>query len=400
MNNKTTTQCQYIRQPAFYKDFHCIGPECPTNCCHDWGNIFWQINEYEKLKNADTSDTLGAFIKFSFKRTKENKKDGYIINYNTAGKCPMLSSGGLCLVQRELGEEYLSETCRNYPRRFFLCGETLIQTCGISCVHLFNTVFEDSKAMKLELLHYNGETRTNVNDNFTESQRMKNPAAGFNAEILDFFYDILSDTTRSIETSLTLAFMAAGKIDEAVKKGKAGTLPSLLTALRPALTDPKQVKKLEGAGENISLKIRYITAYLSKFPTNAEIMKLIPDIVPEAEKWREGEEKFAALFPGNDFGMRNAALGIFLAQRQPFTDVKLSVSDNLLFMAAEMAVIKLTGILCALDHTEDEARQNFYIAASTADRAFSHNVKLVKPVSEFMREWGVNSPAYLLGILK
>lgn len=392
---------QYIRQPAFYKDFHCIGPECPTNCCHDWGFIIWKTEEYEKLINANVSETLGALMKFSFKHTKIENNDKYIINYNTAQKCPLLSSKGLCLVQKELGEEYLSETCRIYPRKHYMCDEeTVVRTCNISCIHLFKTVFENKNTMRLELPTAKEETISGVNGNFTESERMKNPAAGFNKEIFDFFYDILSDTTRSIETSLTLAFMAAGKIDEAVKKGKAGTLPSLLTALRPVLTDPKQVKKLEAAGENISLRIRYITAYLSKFPTNAEVMKLIPDTVPEPEKWREGEEKFAGLFPGNDFGMRNVALGIFLAQRQPFADVKLSVSDNLLFMAAQMAVIKLTGILCALDLTEDEARQKFYIAASTVDRAFSHNVKMVKPVSEFMREWGVNSPAYLLGILK
>lgn len=398
MNNKTTIQ--YIRQPAFYKDFHCIGSECPTNCCHNWGYIVWEKNEYENLINSDASKDLKSIMYFSFERITLDNKECYIINYNDNNSCPLQSSNGLCLVQKELGEEYLSTTCRSYPRRFNLCGDTLIRTCNASCVHVFKTLFETPNAARLDFVEPKEEVIHDINGNFTESERMKNPAAGFNKEIFDFFYDILSDTTRSIETSLTLAFMAAGKIDEAVKKGKAGTLPSLLTALHPVLTDPKQVRKLEAAGENISLKIRFMKAFLNKTPVKAEVMKLTPDIVPEPEKWREGEEKFAALFPGNDFGMRNVALGIFLAQRQPFTDVKLSVSDNLLFMAAEMAVIKLTGILCALDFPEDEARQKFYIAASTADRAFSHNVKLVKPVSEFMREWGVNSPAFIMGILK
>ena len=39
----------YYRQPAFYKDFHCIGEKCPITCCSGW-RILWLKDEVNKLK--------------------------------------------------------------------------------------------------------------------------------------------------------------------------------------------------------------------------------------------------------------------------------------------------------------------------------------------------------------
>ena len=122
---------QYIRQPAFYKDFHCTGGDCLNSCCIGW-NIGWTEEEYTKLKSAKVSDELEKVINSSFKEQSNEafkKKFKYQISLGEGGKCPFLNNDGLCMIQKELGTEYLSHTCRIYPRKGHICGNALIQTC-------------------------------------------------------------------------------------------------------------------------------------------------------------------------------------------------------------------------------------------------------------------------------
>ena len=39
----------YCRQPKYYGEFKCIGPECTANCCYGW-RINWKKGEIDKVK--------------------------------------------------------------------------------------------------------------------------------------------------------------------------------------------------------------------------------------------------------------------------------------------------------------------------------------------------------------
>lgn len=56
---------RFTRQPKFFKDFHCIGGDCPISCCQRW-RIDYNNEDVEKLKKADCSENLRMLIKNSF----------------------------------------------------------------------------------------------------------------------------------------------------------------------------------------------------------------------------------------------------------------------------------------------------------------------------------------------
>jgi len=55
------------------------------------------------------------------------------VNLDGAARCPFLTSDSLCIIHRDFGESYLSETCRNYPRISRRIDGLLEKALALSC---------------------------------------------------------------------------------------------------------------------------------------------------------------------------------------------------------------------------------------------------------------------------
>ncbi|MBR4758564.1 MAG: flagellin lysine-N-methylase [Lachnospiraceae bacterium] len=112
-----------IRKQNGFDDFVCIADQCPKSCC-----IGWQI-VIDESSLGKYKDTTGDFAP-----TLQNGVDqGEKCFRQTAGRCAMLRNDGLCDLQKNLGEDYLCDTCRLYPRHeedfLDLREETLTLSC-------------------------------------------------------------------------------------------------------------------------------------------------------------------------------------------------------------------------------------------------------------------------------
>ena len=111
-----------VLKPFYYDDFKCIGGQCIDNCC---GNN-WRIDIDEKTykKYRKMKGKIGKKINNNISRNRSNP------NYLQYGKinlknnkCSLLSEDGLCTIHGSLGEDYLCNTCRAYPREIRKYGE-------------------------------------------------------------------------------------------------------------------------------------------------------------------------------------------------------------------------------------------------------------------------------------
>lgn len=392
---------RYIREPVYYKNFHCIGNKCSVNCCFGWGIIGWGKKEYEKLKNANMSETLKEKFETSFKpntnETYQNIFD-YMIEYDKSGKCPMLTENSLCMIQKELGEEYLSHTCRVYPRKGQLCGDSFIRTCQSSCMHVLKLICSDKNSMLLENTRHMGSPTDRYTE-YTVTEKINHPALKYDRDLFEFFYEILSDDSRSIETSFVMVGMAAAKIDEFVKKGQADKIPVILKALKSQLGNSAQIEKLENAKSNLSLKGNF-AAGLLKILKGSDIYKnVFENGIPSEEKWNEGMEKWNDIFEDRPYVWRNIALNLFISQRMPFRDKEYSLFENICYLAAEMSVAKFLAAAVPVQFGNN-TEQAFYVSTAYIDRSFTHDSVNVKKIIDYMKAFGITSPAYLMGILR
>ena len=111
-----------VLKPFYYDDFKCIAGDCIDNCCH----AEWEISidkrtykKYRKLKGQ-----LGNKINSNITRVRSNRDNlryGKIKLKNNG--CSLLSEEGLCTIHAQLGEKYLCNTCKIYPRDINKYGE-------------------------------------------------------------------------------------------------------------------------------------------------------------------------------------------------------------------------------------------------------------------------------------
>ena len=133
--NTTIKQYMAYTSNAIF-NFGCKMSECPDNCCR---NTTWSItvdeNSMELYKKMD--DNLGKHI---LECIEEVPEFGHRFKQFDHGHCPLLTDEGLCLIHRDLGESYLCNTCKTYPRIWEGLNNTIDHWLSLSCPNVVRTV--------------------------------------------------------------------------------------------------------------------------------------------------------------------------------------------------------------------------------------------------------------------
>jgi len=99
------------RQISFYNDFSCSMGKCPESCCCGWLVPIDEdtVSKYNSLKGLDF---------FNYRLSIRKRYDRMCFNANLR-ECKFHCKDGLCSLQKKYGEDYLSETCRIFPRTVY-----------------------------------------------------------------------------------------------------------------------------------------------------------------------------------------------------------------------------------------------------------------------------------------
>ncbi|MFM2035107.1 MAG: hypothetical protein RL459_372 [Pseudomonadota bacterium] len=119
--------------PLYASKFRCIGSECEDNCCTGW-QVSVDKKTYQAYRKLDQPE-LAAVISDSVKRQRSQPSDANYARIELkpqSGECPFMD-GGLCSVQKELDESYLSDTCFSYPRQTREFAGQYEQALTLSC---------------------------------------------------------------------------------------------------------------------------------------------------------------------------------------------------------------------------------------------------------------------------
>lgn len=108
--------------PSYYKDFKCIADRCRHSCC-----VGWEIDVDDGT--VEVYEGLGGELG----REIRSHISGGVIAMCFDGRCPFLDSRGLCRIISSLGEEYVSDICREHPRFYHSVGGRIEGGIGISC---------------------------------------------------------------------------------------------------------------------------------------------------------------------------------------------------------------------------------------------------------------------------
>ena len=117
----------------YFDDFRCKCGDCRHSCCGGW-RIAVGEEEYFRIIGMDCSDELHHKIEGAFVRPEFPTKERYMLmEADWTGRCRMLGEDGLCMLQKECGEDAITEVCRVYPRSYKSENGKYNACCSASC---------------------------------------------------------------------------------------------------------------------------------------------------------------------------------------------------------------------------------------------------------------------------
>ena len=145
-----------IRVPDYYNKFKCIADKCPDTCCTYWDVVIDSktAGKYKKIQGSIGEKLRSNMIV---------DEDGDIIFQCHKERCPFLAKNGLCDIQRKLGEESLSYTCRQYPRFFDEFGALQEYGLSFSCPEAADIIINHKEKITFTI-EENSEISVSPND--------------------------------------------------------------------------------------------------------------------------------------------------------------------------------------------------------------------------------------------
>ena len=217
-----------VLQPHYFKQFKCIGGECEDHCCKEW-HVNIDKNSYEKYKAIDNviwREKLLSNIKID-----ENNKAGMKL---PVGGCSLLTKEGMCNLQLELGEGYLCDTCKAYPRVAAYIDNRLEKSLSLSCAEAARIALLNEAPMTFEI---NYETKEK---NEMAGIKIKNSYESWTKlswkkyfwPLREFIIDLMQYREVSLEKRLMILGVFCDKLENLVGQDKADLTIELIEDYR------------------------------------------------------------------------------------------------------------------------------------------------------------------------
>ena len=131
-------------QPEYTGQFQCDGARCQSRCCRDWGVTLddASIEKYRNIENRAEREEILSHVR----RTEA----GLTIELRENGWCAFLREDYLCRLQKKYGEEYLSCTCRTFPRMIYLLDGMLERSLSLACPVAAELILSGGSPMAFE----------------------------------------------------------------------------------------------------------------------------------------------------------------------------------------------------------------------------------------------------------
>ena len=153
--------------PDFYKKFRCVAGACSDTCCAGW-----EVDVDEK--------TLSRYKKVPGpfgKKLGECVSDGHFVLAEKE-RCPFLDENNLCEIHRNLGEDALSDICREHPRFVEVFGDVEEKGLGLCCEESARLLLSSDRPLRFEE---------------TESSEKPEPLDGESRALRDEMFEFRSD---------------------------------------------------------------------------------------------------------------------------------------------------------------------------------------------------------------
>lgn len=391
-----------VLKPFYYDDFKCIADECIDNCCH----VEWRIDidkktykKYKKLRGQ-----LGNKIKNNITKVRSNNDDLRYGKIKLKSKgCSLLSEDGLCTLHAQLGEGYLCNTCKVYPRNINKYGEIYERNLYMSCPEVARYFIRYKKNFYFNMYE---EELTDLDKDYIMNKIYDEKLYNFLWDVRSLAMEIIQFKEIEIWKRIIFLKMLTDKVQKLIDENKYEDYEKVLNAFRNEITNIDVINSLDKIKLVTNVKINFIKSVLDiseKVSRNKvkynnlldEYKKLFEsDIDRNFEFVIKKEEEFNKYLKEQENIMEN--LLIYLIYKyfmKALYNKDLNKEINSVVISYAMIKMLLLGRYNKKNKelSEEDFVEVFYVFS----RVIEHNTIFLDKIYETFKEVGYDSVAYI-----
>lgn len=134
-------------RPQYAGQFQCIAGACEDSCCNGWEVTIDEetYGKYLSIPAGPLRTLIDENVLLTSGKADGTKPAGYAsMRMPPSRECPMHNAEGLCQIQVEHGEGYLSRVCSQFPRASFTIDNYKETTLTLSCPEATRIVLTSS----------------------------------------------------------------------------------------------------------------------------------------------------------------------------------------------------------------------------------------------------------------
>ncbi|MGJ0906022.1 flagellin lysine-N-methylase [Clostridium botulinum] len=253
-----------ILKPVYYDEFKCIGSECIDTCCIGWQI---QIDKKSYLKYRKTKGEFSEKLNDSVVRNRKNETELFYAEMKLKeAKCPLLNGKKLCEIYINLGEEYLCNTCKIYPRLIRKYGDICEKTLSLSCPEVARILVETNKDISFNM---ENENLNEVEQKYVEKKYIVKEE--YNKELYNLLWegrDLSIELAQFKEIPiwkrLILLKIIEEKLQILIDESKYNELNNTIVNLTNIITNYDVIKSLDNINKVNRIKIQFIHMILQR----------------------------------------------------------------------------------------------------------------------------------------
>lgn len=246
-----------VLKPFYYDDFKCTANECVDNCCSYW-KIEIDEKTYKKYKKLK-----GEWGKKINNNISRNRNNANYLQYGKINlknnKCSLLSEDGLCTIHGSLGEDYLCNTCRVYPREISKYGEIYERNLSISCPEVARYIIKSKDNFSFNL---EDEKLSDLDKDYIVNNK-------YNEKLYNILWDARSLAMeiiqfKEIEVWKRIAFfkMLTDKVQNIINEKQYDNYEEVLNNFREQVTNINVINSLDKISVIPEVKVKFIQSAL------------------------------------------------------------------------------------------------------------------------------------------
>ena len=342
-------------------------------------------------------------------------EDNYEVVFDERGRCPCVTEEGLCRIQKELGAEYLSNTCMIYPRYNSFINSlngTIYRSCNLSCKETVRKLLTDEKAMELINVSKNGPDHTGVINIFTKDDVPKHPELAYHGEIFEFFYELIGNKKFSVETSIVLGALAADNLTALIANKEYRRIPEALKAFRKDVHNAAGIRAIDSIEPDYDVCFG-VSNEIIENSLGTNMINLLKDQDGKLafSRYLAGEEKLNEMMKDKPFWLRNIALDLLLELGVPFKSIDHTVFENYSYFVTALSCFRLNAIAAAFAPEKMVVNYNgrdlpfkgidkIYGTTGMMSRRVFQSKESFERITAVLNKIGVNSPIHLALLVK